>query len=80
MGISPYDAIAIVIAEKIKKQNWFRWIRIGTDALCVIGGVLTKSNVGIGTLITVLCAGPLIAFFKKQLVTLKRISYEIQER
>jgi uncharacterized membrane protein YczE len=70
MGISPYDAIAIVIAEKIKKHNWFRWIRIGTDALCVIGGILTKSDVGIGTLITVLCAGPLIAFFKKLLMDL----------
>jgi len=81
MGISPYDAIAIVIAEKIKKQNWFRWIRIGTDALCVIGGILTKSDVGIGTLITVLCAGPLIAFFKKLLMKLKTfqiISYTDQ--
>ena len=71
MGISPYDALAIVIAEKIKKQNWFRWIRIGTDALCVIGGILAQSDVGIGTLLTVLCAGPLIAFFRKILIKLK---------
>ncbi|GMO15465.1 MAG: hypothetical protein Pg6A_01580 [Termitinemataceae bacterium] len=66
MGIAPYDAIAIIIAEKIKKQNWFRWIRIGTDALCVTGGILTQSaGVGAGTLLTVLFAGPLIAFFRK---------------
>ena len=71
MGVSPYDAIAIVIAEKIKRQNWFRWLRIGTDALCVVGGILTQSDVGIGTLITVLCAGPVIAFFKKILMKLK---------
>jgi uncharacterized membrane protein YczE len=65
MGTAPYDAIAIIIAEKIKKQNWFRWIRIGTDTLCVIGGILTQSDVGIGTLLTVLFAGPLIASFRK---------------
>jgi len=65
MGTGPYDAAAIVIAEKIKKQSWFKWIRIGTDALCVFGGVLTQSDVGIGTLLTMLFAGPLIAFFRK---------------
>ncbi|WP_461255555.1 YczE/YyaS/YitT family protein [Treponema sp. R80B11-R83G3] len=67
MGLSPYDAIAIIISEKIKRQNWFRWIRIGTDALCVIGGILTKSDVGIGTLVSVLIGGPLIAFYRKLL-------------
>jgi uncharacterized membrane protein YczE len=66
MGIAPYDAIAIIIAEKIEKQDWFKWIRIGTDVLCVIGGVLTKSEgVGIGTLLTALFSGPLIASFRK---------------
>jgi uncharacterized membrane protein YczE len=66
MGISPYDAIAIIIAEKMKKQDRFRWIRMGTDSLCVIGGMLTQSDgIGIGTLLTVLFAGPLIASFRK---------------
>jgi len=67
MGLSPYDAIAIIISEKIKRPNWFRWIRIGTDALCVIGGVITQSDVGIGTLVSVLIGGPLIAFYRKLL-------------
>jgi uncharacterized membrane protein YczE len=71
MGMAPYDAIAIIIAEKIKKQNWFRWIRIGTDALCVCGGILTQSDIGIGTLLTVLFAGPLIALFRKSIIKLK---------
>jgi len=70
MGLSPYDAVAIIISEKIKRQNWFRWIRIGTDALCVIGGILTRSDVGIGTLVSVLLGGPLIAFYRK-LITIK---------
>jgi len=68
MGLSPYDAVGIIIAEKIKRPNWFRWIRIGTDALCVIGGIITKSDVGIGTLVSVLLGGPLIALFRKLLI------------
>ena len=68
MGLSPYDAVAIIIAEKIKRQNWFKWIRIITDALCVIGGIITQSDVGIGTLVSVVVGGPLIALFRKSLM------------
>jgi uncharacterized membrane protein YczE len=64
MGVSPYDALAIIFAEKIGKPHWFRWARIGTDILCVGGGFLTKSDVGLGTLITACFAGPLLAFFR----------------
>jgi uncharacterized membrane protein YczE len=71
MGLAPYDAVAIIIAEKINRQNWFRWIRIGTDALCVLGGVLTQSDVGIGTLIAVTLGGPLIALYRKWLLKMK---------
>ena len=67
MGLSPYDAVAIIISEKIHKEHRFRWIRIGTDALCVFGGYLAKSDIGIGTLITVVLCGPCIAFFRNQL-------------
>jgi uncharacterized membrane protein YczE len=73
MGLSPYDAIAIIISEKIKRQHWFKWIRIGTDTLCVVGGILTQSDVGIGTLIAVLIGGPLIAFYRKLLTKLSMI-------
>jgi len=75
MGMAPYDAIAIIISEKINKQHWFKWIRIGTDALCVLGGILSKSDVGIGTLLTVLFAGPFIAAFRKKMVTLRIFRY-----
>jgi len=70
MGLSPYDAVGIIIAEKIKMQNWFKWIRIGTDALCVFGGITTQSDVGVGTLVSVLLGGPLIALFRKFLMKL----------
>jgi len=73
MGLSPYDAVGIIIAEKIKRENWFKWIRIGTDALCVIGGIITQSDVGIGTLVSVLLGGPLIALFRKLLIKINVI-------
>jgi len=71
IGLSPYDAVTIIITEKIKKPDWFKWIRIGTDALYVIGGIFTKSDVGAGTLILVLLGGPLISLFRKSLLKLK---------
>jgi uncharacterized protein len=71
MGLAPYDAVGIIISEKIKRPNWFRWIRIGTDALCVIGGILTQNYPGIGTLICVLLGGPLIALFIKLIIKIK---------
>jgi len=71
MGLAPYDAVGIIISEKIKRPNWFRWIRIGTDALCVIGGIITQSDAGIGTLVCVLLGGPLIALFRKIIMKLK---------
>jgi len=71
MGLAPYDAVGIIISEKIKRPNWFRWIRIGTDALCVIGGIITQSDAGIGTLVCVLLGGPLIALFIKLIMKIK---------
>jgi len=71
MGLAPYDAVGIIISDKIKRPNWFRWIRIGTDALCVIGGIITQSYPGIGTLICVLLGGPLIALFRKLIMKIQ---------
>ena len=71
MGFTPYDMLGVIIAEKIKRPHWFRWIRICTDALCVASGALLRSDIGAGTLLAVLLAGPLIAFFRKVLVKTK---------
>jgi len=67
MGLTPYDAVGVIFSEKIKRPHWFRWIRMSTDALCVVVGVLFQSDIGAGTLVAVLVAGPLIAFYRKTL-------------
>lgn len=61
LGVSTYDAIALILADK--KIAKFKYIRIATDLICVIIGALLHAVVGIGTLITAFFMGPLIEFF-----------------
>ncbi len=75
LGVSTYDAIAIVMAEKWKLGK-FKYIRIATDSVCIIigiaffllgGGIISEipTFVGIGTILTAFFMGPLIDFFNK---------------
>lgn len=73
LGVSTYDAVAIVLAYKWKVAK-FKFCRIATDLVCVIsgtvifligGGALKEipTIVGIGTIITAFFMGPLIEYF-----------------
>ena len=73
LGVSTYDAVAIVLSGKWKLGQ-FQYIRIATDLVCVVSGVAlfllsggTMAQVptiaGIGTIITAFFMGPLIQFF-----------------
>ena len=74
LGVSTYDAVALILSEKQKKVP-FRYLRIITDFLCVCLGVILclaagwkfsqiGSAVGIGTIITAFFMEPLIDFFR----------------
>ncbi len=76
LGVSTYDAIAIILAEKWHFAK-FQFCRIFTDVICVIlgvaifflaGGTLStlSSIVGIGTIITAFFMGPLINLFNEK--------------
>lgn len=69
LGVSSYDAQALMLSEKLNLP--FKYIRILTDIICVFLGYIFGATVGIGTLITALAMGPLIhhfnAFLKKRL-------------
>jgi len=67
VGVSPYDGIGLIITEKTGKQNWYRWIRIGTDLICVTLGFSMGNMPGVGTLIMALFTGPLFAFFRNRM-------------
>jgi uncharacterized membrane protein YczE len=73
LGVSTYDAVAIVMAEKWKLGK-FKYIRIITDLVCVVLGITVfligggqlgevPTIVGVGTIITAFFMGPLIEFF-----------------
>ena len=73
LGVSTYDAVALIICNTWKKGK-FQYIRIITDVICVIlgcalfllaGGELRAipTIAGIGTIVTAFFMGPLIEFF-----------------
>lgn len=61
LGVSPYDGLAFMVAEHLHFQ--FRWCRIAFDVLAVLIGWLCGSIVGVGTVLTAFCMGPLIKLF-----------------
>jgi len=64
LGVSTYDAVALLMSEK--KIAKFQYCRIGTDLVCTVTGYLLGATVGIGTLITAVLMGPIIAYFNKK--------------
>lgn len=73
LGVSTYDAVALIISNTWKKGK-FQYVRIATDVVCVILGtalfLISGGNfsriptiAGIGTIITAFFMGPLIEFF-----------------
>ncbi|MBQ5866750.1 MAG: YitT family protein [Oscillospiraceae bacterium] len=77
LGVSTYDAVAIVLSDKWK-WGQFQYIRICCDLVCVIlgvgifllsGGSLAQvpTIAGIGTIITAFFMGPLIQFFNDRI-------------
>jgi len=76
LGISTYDAVAVVISGKWKIGK-FKYVRICTDLVCVATGcilfVIAGNPVskipeiaGIGTIVTAFFMGPLIEFFNEK--------------
>ena len=73
LGVSAYDAVAIILAYKWKLGK-FQYCRIAADLVCVISGCVIfviaggafrdiPTIAGIGTIITAFFMGPLITFF-----------------
>jgi uncharacterized membrane protein YczE len=64
LGVSTYDAVALILSEK--KVARFQYCRIGSDLICTIIGFILGATVGVGTLVTAFFMGPIIAFFNKR--------------
>lgn len=77
LGVSTYDAVAIVMSKKWK-WGQFKYVRICTDLVCVLlGGLLIYlgsgslgeivASIGVGTIVTAFFMGPLIEFFNEKI-------------
>ncbi len=76
LGVSTYDAIALIMANTWKIGK-FKFVRIGTDVVCVVVGIVLflmgggaaleiPAFVGAGTILTAFFMGPLIDFFNRK--------------
>ena len=63
LGISPYDVLSIILADRLPVPYFF--CRIFTDALCTLVAFLFGGIIGLGTLICAFGLGPFITFFNK---------------
>ena len=77
LGVSTYDAIALILTNKWKLGK-FKYIRIATDLVCVILGAVLfiigkgvikeiPTFIGVGTILTAFFMGPLIDFFNRKI-------------
>lgn len=76
LGVSTYDAVALIMANKWKLGK-FKYIRITTDVVCVVLGITLfllgggkisaiPTFVGLGTILAASSMGPLIDFFNRK--------------
>lgn len=77
VGVGPYDALGFMLSRGIKLEH--KWVRVITDLTVVLVGLVISGgltsllhgnfagvhNIGIGTVITAFCMGPLINMFNK---------------
>lgn len=63
LGVSSYDALSLIMSDK--KIASYRICRVITDVVSVIIAFLlgARQQVGIGTIITAFCLGPITQFF-----------------
>lgn len=62
MGVSPYDAIPLTIAERTNVR--FKTVRVAADCFWVIVGLIGSQRAGVATLLIAFCLGPFIEAFQ----------------
>lgn len=67
LGMAPNDLLLLVLTDKFKTQ--YKWVRMTFDISCLILGFILYGSgsigvtIGIGTIISALCQGPIIQYF-----------------
>lgn len=61
LGIAPYDAVSVIMSDRLPLPYF--WCRIMTDSICAAVALLLGGVVGLGTLVCAVGLGPFINFF-----------------
>lgn len=78
IGVGPYDALGFMLSRATKIK--FKWVRVITDVTVILIGLIVSGglaavfdgdlskikNIGIGTVITAFCMGPLVNAFNEK--------------
>ncbi|WP_458397010.1 YczE/YyaS/YitT family protein [Anaerotignum sp.] len=66
-GSGPNDLFSLIVSDAINKRKKieFKWIRIVTDIMFTVVGVILGGVLGIGTLVTAFLTGPIVQVFLK---------------
>lgn len=76
LGVSPYDAIAPVITDRVSAS--YKTVRMIQDIVVVITAWILGGPVGVSTFITGFMAGPLIDFFSNRFT--RKLSDKVEEK
>ena len=69
LGASPFDALPFIIADRVKKLP-FKAVRILWDVFFMITGAILGGDLGIVTILSAFCLGPVISWVQKKLEAL----------
>lgn len=93
VGVGPYDTLSFMISNSSGIKC--KWARVVTDITVILIGLIASGgaaallkgdfshikNIGIGTVITALCMGPLVNFFNKYISSkILNVDYEHMSR
>lgn len=89
IGVGPYDALGFMLSRSTKLK--YKWVRVITDITVILigliisgglsalfkGDISSVKNIGVGTIITAFCMGPLVNFFNKHIsAKILKVDYE----
>lgn len=63
-GVAPYDALPIIVTDKLNGRVSFRVVRVVLDSAFALIGFLLGATLGVNTILTAFFLGPLIQFFR----------------
>lgn len=62
LGVSPYDALPLLLHDRLPKIKYF-WFRVLLDSAMVVAMLLCSARPGIGTVVLMFGLGPFVQFF-----------------